>query len=144
MYGDAEWKWHARFGHLGFQALKKMGRKGMVRGLPQIEHVEHVCDACLAGKQHRASFPQEANYRAAKPLELIHGDPCSPVTPATPGGKRYLMLVVDDMSRYMWAVLLANKSDAEDAFRKLCAGVEVESRRKIKAFRTDRGGSSRR
>jgi hypothetical protein len=50
------------------------------------------------------------------------------------------MLVVDDMSRYMWAVLLANKSDAEDAFRKLCAGVENEAGRKIKAFRTDRGG----
>jgi hypothetical protein len=52
------------------------------------------------------------------------------------------MLVIDDMSRYMWAVLLANKSDAEDAFRKLCAGVENEAGRKIKAFRTDRGGSS--
>jgi transposase InsO family protein len=50
------------------------------------------------------------------------------------------MLVVDDMSRYMWAVLLANKSDAEDAFRKLRAGVEVESGQKIKAFHTDRGG----
>jgi hypothetical protein len=97
-YNDDEWRWHARFGHLGFQALQKMGRDGMVRGLP--------------------------------------------ITPATPGGKRYIMLVVDDMSRYMWAVLLANKSDAEDAFRKLCAGVENEAGRKIKAFRTDRGGSS--
>jgi hypothetical protein len=139
-YGDEEWKWHARFGHLGFQALNKMGREGMVRGLPQIEHVEHVCDACLAGKQRRAPFPQAANYRAVKPLELIHGDLCGPVTPATPGGKRYIMLVVDDMSRYMWATLLANKSDAEEAFRKLRAGVEVESGRKIKAFCIDRGG----
>jgi transposase InsO family protein len=50
------------------------------------------------------------------------------------------MLVVDDMSRYMWAVLLANKSDVEDSFRKLHAGVENKAGRKIKAFKTDRGG----
>jgi len=46
------------------------------------------------------------------------------VTPPTPGGKKYIMLVVDDFSRYMWAVLLANKSDAENAFKRLRAGVE--------------------
>jgi hypothetical protein len=141
-YNDDEWRWHARFGHLGFQALQKMGRDGMVRGLPSIEHVKHVYDACLAGKQHQAPFPQAATYCATKPLDLLHGDLCGPITPATPGGKRYIMLVVDDMSRYMWAVLLANKSDAEDAFRKLRAGVENEAGQKIKAFRTDRGGSS--
>jgi hypothetical protein len=117
-----------------------MGRDGMVRGLPSIEHVEHVCDACLAGKQRRALFPQAAKYRATKPLDLLHGNLCGPISPVTPGGKRYIMLVVDDMSRYMWVVVLTNKSDAEDAFRKLRVGIENEAGWKIKAFRTDRGG----
>jgi transposase InsO family protein len=117
-----------------------MGREGMVRGLPSMEHVENVCDGCLVGKQRRAPFSQAATYRATKPLDLLHDDLSGPITPATPGDKRYIMLVVDDMSRYMWAVLLANKFDAEDAFRKLCAGVENEAGRKTKAFRTDRRG----
>jgi hypothetical protein len=112
----------------------------MVRGLPSIEHVEHVCDVCLAGKQRRALFPQAAKYRATKPLDLLHGNLCSPISPVTPGGKRYIMLVVDDMSRYMWVVVLTNKSDVEDAFRKLRVGIENEAGWKIKAFRTDRGG----
>jgi hypothetical protein len=111
-----------------------MGRDGMVRALPSIEH---VCDACLAGKQRRAPFPQAAKYRSTKPLDLLHGDLCGPISPATPGGKRYIMLVVDDMSRYMWAVLLTNKSDVEDTFKKLRASVENEAKWKIKAFRTD-------
>jgi hypothetical protein len=136
-YNDDEWRWHARFGQLGFQALQKMGRDGMVRDLPSIEH---VCDACLVGKQRRAPFPQATKYRATKPLDLLHGDLCGPISPVTPGGKRYIMLIVDDMSRYMWAVLLTNKSDAENAFRKLRASIENKARRKIKAFRTDRGG----
>jgi hypothetical protein len=94
----------------------------------------------LAGKQRRASFLQAAKYRATKPLDLLHDDLCGPVSPATHGSKCYIMLVVDDMSRYMWDVLLANKSDAEDTFRKLHTGVENEAKRKIKAFRTNRGG----
>jgi len=31
---DDAWVWHARFGHLHFAALWKMGRDGLVRGLP--------------------------------------------------------------------------------------------------------------
>ena len=31
---DAVWRWHARFGHLSFDALAMMARQGMVRGLP--------------------------------------------------------------------------------------------------------------
>ena len=34
----AAWRWHARFGHLSFDALARMARQGMVRGLPLIEH----------------------------------------------------------------------------------------------------------
>ena len=31
---DEAWRWHARFGHLSFDALAMMARQGMVRGLP--------------------------------------------------------------------------------------------------------------
>jgi hypothetical protein len=60
----------------------------MVRGLPAIEHVDQLCDACLAGKQKRASFPQVAKFRVTARIELIHADLCGPVSPAMPGGKR--------------------------------------------------------
>jgi len=42
--------WHARFGHLHFAALRKMGRDGLVHGMPLLTQVEQVCDACLTGK----------------------------------------------------------------------------------------------
>jgi hypothetical protein len=37
----------------------------------------------------------------------VHGDLCGPVTPATLGGRRYFLLLVDDLSRYMWLWSLA-------------------------------------
>ncbi|WVZ73817.1 hypothetical protein U9M48_022082 [Paspalum notatum var. saurae] len=75
---EAAWRWHARLGHLSFDALGRMACKGMVRGLPAIEHVSELCDSCLAGKQRRALFPKTVNYRAQDPLELVHDDLCGP------------------------------------------------------------------
>jgi len=86
---DEAWRWHARFGHLSFDALARMARRGMVRELPLIEHAGELCDSCLAGKQRRLPFPKKASYRAGDILELVHGDLCGPITPATHGGRCY-------------------------------------------------------
>ncbi|WVZ90555.1 hypothetical protein U9M48_036847 [Paspalum notatum var. saurae] len=81
----------------------------MVQGLLQIDHVDQVCDSCLAGKQRRLAFPPEAKYRTVHKLELVHGDLCGPVTPTTPSGNKLFFLLVDDLSRYMWLILLSTK-----------------------------------
>ena len=47
-------------------------------------------------------FPNTAKYRVTETLELVHGDLCGPITPATPGGRKYFIFLVDDYSRYMW------------------------------------------
>jgi hypothetical protein len=88
----------------------------MVKGLPQINRVDQVCDSCLVGKQKHATFPSVAKLHVEEKLELVHGDLCGPVTPATPGGKRYFFLFVNDVSHYMWLVLLAMKDEALAAF----------------------------
>jgi hypothetical protein len=60
-------------------------------------------------------------------LDLVNGDLCGPISPATPGGKRYFLLLVDDKSRFMWLALLAAKSDTLAALKKFQAKVEVET-----------------
>lgn len=128
---------HARYGHLNFRALKKLAQDEMVRGMPDIEHVDEVCDGCMAGKQHRISFPGEAKYRATKKLELVHGNLCGPVTPSR---NKFFLLLVDDLSRYMWLTLLKTKDQAMEAFVTLQAWAEVEAETKVGTLRTDRGG----
>jgi hypothetical protein len=137
---DADWTWHEHLGHQSFGALRTMSRSGMVQGLPAIGHVDQLCDACLAGKQKRAPFPQVAKFRATARLELIHADLCGPISPATPGGKRYFLLMVDDYSRYMWLVLLSTKDEADAAIRRIKAAAEVQSGCVLCTLRTDRGG----
>ena len=55
-------------------------------------------------------------------------------------GKRYFLLLIDDMSRFMWLTLIASKDEAAAAIKKFKARAELESGRKLKALRTDRGG----
>jgi hypothetical protein len=112
----------------------------MVRKLPRLDHVDQVCDGCLAGKQRRVSFLGEASYRAAHRLELVHGDLCGPVTSATPGDNRFFFLLVDDLSRYTWLTLMKTKDQAMMAFMAFQARAEAEAERKLGTLRTDRDG----
>jgi hypothetical protein len=48
---DPAWRWHVRYVHLNFPGLRKLAQEEMVHGLPQIDHVDQICDSCLAGKQ---------------------------------------------------------------------------------------------
>jgi hypothetical protein len=89
----------------------------MVRGLPLLNKVDRVCGACLAGKHRRASFPHQALNRADDVLELVHADLCGPISPPTPAGKRYFLLLVDDKSRFMWLRLLTTKDEAHMALK---------------------------
>jgi hypothetical protein len=88
---EEPWLWHARYGHLSFDALGKLEK--MVWGLPHIEHAGELCDSCLARKQRRLLFPKTTKYRVAEALELVHRDLCGPITPTTHGGRKYFILL---------------------------------------------------
>ena len=79
-------------------------------------------------------------FRASELLELVHGDLCGPITPSTATRNRYIFVLIDDHSRYMWMILLKEKGDAFEKFKNFKAMVEQETKQSIKTFRTDRGG----
>jgi hypothetical protein len=70
----------------------------------------------------------------------MHRDMHGPVTPATPGGRRYLLLLVDNLSRYMWDVVLSSEGEATDAIRHAQAAAEVDCGRKLRMLRIDNVG----
>jgi hypothetical protein len=50
-------------------------------------------------------------------LELIHGDLCGPITPTTPSGNKYFILLVDDVGHYMWVKALRSKDAAVEVIK---------------------------
>ena len=67
----------------------------------------------------------------------MHGDFYGSVSPATPRGRRCFLLLVDDATRYMWAVLLNSKVAATDAIKLHQVAMEKECGRKLGVLRTD-------
>lgn len=134
------WKWHARLGHINFESMRFMAKKNMVKGMPNIKHQSQICESCLVGKQTRNPYPHATSYRATRPSELVHGDLCGLISPQTVAGNRYIFLLVDDFSRYMWIYLLKNKNEAFSTFKRFKALVENKTEKALKTFRTDRGG----
>lgn len=137
--GNDAWLWHGRLGHVNFQAMKKLVDKEMDGGVPFIQHPDQICQSCLAAKQTRIPFPHALHWRADEELKIVHIDLCGPISPATVGGNKYFMLVVDDCTRFTYVYMLKSKDQAVDAFVRYKAEAENASGNKLKMLRSDRG-----
>jgi hypothetical protein len=137
---ESSWKWHARFGHLNVPTLQKLYMGDMVCGLSTISKASMLCDGYSIRKQCRIPFPSKSSYRADEALELVHGDLCRPLKLATLEGKTMFLLMVDDMSCYMWLILLSAKSDVARMIKQVQAQAEAECGKKLKVLCMDRGG----
>eukprot|EP01018_Ginkgo_biloba_P014433 Gb_10172 [translate_table: standard] len=113
----------------------------MVKGLPLIQQEEGICEACVAGKQHREKF-EDNEWRAEVVLSLIHSDIYGPMKTPSLGGAKYFLTFTDDFSRKVWVYFLKNKSETLEKFKDFKKQVE-ESNKKIKVLKTDKGGEYR-
>ena len=132
--------WHARLGHINTGTMKAMINTERVIGIPALTVEKETCMSGLLGKQTRKSFPQTTMYRATRPLKLVHGDLCGPITPPTHAHKRYVFVLIDDYSRYMWTILLQEKNEAFEKFKNFKVLAEQETKSELRTFRTYRGG----
>jgi hypothetical protein len=88
-----------------------------VQDLPQFEHVNQLCDGCLANKHWCSPFPEQVEFWSNRVLELVHVNLCSPIKPTTPSGKKLFVLLVNDYNRFMWVALVRSKDEALDAIK---------------------------
>ena len=140
----ASWQvWHARLGHVGWNHLKHLYKKGLVAGMELLgsePQQQHVCEACLDGKMHQHPFPKAAS-RAQAPFTLIYLDLMGPVeTPSAVGKNMYVLTLIDDCTRYAWVYFLKRKSHAEERIRRFFAYVQRQFDRGIWTMWSDRGG----
>ena len=135
----ADWDvWHRRVGHLNTASMKLLfGTLSTGASISNHENKD-VCDGCVAGKIVRPPFPSSAS-RANNPLELIHMDLCEMLVESL-GGAKYMMVLVDDSTRYLWAYFLRRKSDAISMFKDWRVHVERQINHKVLCIRTDNGG----
>jgi len=93
--------WHQRLGHVNFFDMFKIAGKDIVKGLPKMEKTEKgIRGACQLGKQTRVAHKKTSGIRNSRNLELLHMDLMGPTRTASLGGNRYILVIVDDFSRF--------------------------------------------
>jgi hypothetical protein len=94
-----------------------LATKKMVKGMLHIDHPDEVCESCVLSKHHISSFAKEVNWKANKPLELVHTDMCGPINPISIRQNRYFLTFIDDFSRKTWVYFLKRKSEVLNCFK---------------------------
>ncbi|WVZ76408.1 LOW QUALITY PROTEIN: hypothetical protein U9M48_024385 [Paspalum notatum var. saurae] len=133
------WKWHRRLGHLSFDLLIEFNGSNL--RLPKLKAKKDlVCHPHRHGKMVAASHTPMSQVMTSYPGELLHMDIVGPARVASVSGKWYVLVVVDDFSRFSWVFFMEFK---DEAFGFVWDLVKNESQKAMRAIRSDNGGEFR-
>ncbi|GJU88146.1 retrovirus-related pol polyprotein from transposon TNT 1-94 [Tanacetum coccineum] len=108
------WLWHRRLSHLNFGAINHLARHGLVLGLPKLKfEKEHLCSACAMGKSKKKPHKPKSEDTNQEKLYLLHMDLYGPMRVASVNGKKYILVIVDDYSRFTWVKFLRTDNGTE-------------------------------
>nr|GEV59771.1 integrase, catalytic region, zinc finger, CCHC-type, peptidase aspartic, catalytic [Tanacetum cinerariifolium] len=109
------WLWHQRLSHLNFDTINDLDRNDLVSGLSKFKyHKEHLCPSCEQRKSKIASHLPKLVLNSKQRLHLLHMNLCGPIRIASINGKQYVLVIVDDYSRYTWVHFLRSKDEIPD------------------------------
>nr|GEW91248.1 hypothetical protein [Tanacetum cinerariifolium] len=107
--------WHLRLSHLNFNTINLLSKNDIVVGLPKLKFVkDDLCSSCELGKAKRKSFHTKITPSSKRWLQLLHMDLCGPMRVASINGKRYVLVIVDDYSKYTWTHFLRSKDETPE------------------------------
>ncbi|GJR49233.1 retrovirus-related pol polyprotein from transposon TNT 1-94 [Tanacetum coccineum] len=134
------WLWHRRLSHINFGTLNKLAKDGLARGIPRLKFLkDHLCSVCSLGKSKKSSHKPKAEDTNQEKLYLLHMDLCGPMRMASINGKRYILVIVDDYSRFTWVRFLKTKDEASAAIIKCIKNIQVHLKATVWNVQTDNG-----
>ncbi|GJR64172.1 retrovirus-related pol polyprotein from transposon TNT 1-94 [Tanacetum coccineum] len=120
------WLWHQCLSYLNFNTINDLSRNDLVTGLPKFKyHKEHLCPSCEQGKSKRASHPPKPVPNSRKRLHLLHMDLYGPMRITSINRKRYVLVIVDDYSRYTRVIFLRSKDEAPEEIKTFLKKITV-------------------
>ncbi|GKD89979.1 retrovirus-related pol polyprotein from transposon TNT 1-94 [Tanacetum coccineum] len=134
------WLWHRRLSHLNFDYITLLSKKEVVNGLPKLKYVkDQLCSSCEMSKAKRSSFKSKVVPSSKGRLNLLHMDLCGPMRVASINGKKYILVIVDDYSRYTWTLFLRSKDETPEVLKDFLTMIQRNLQAQVITVRTDRG-----
>nr|GEX80615.1 hypothetical protein [Tanacetum cinerariifolium] len=109
------WLWHQRLSHLNFDYINLLSKKDIMIGLPKLKYVkDQLCSS------------YELNL-------------CGPMRVASINRKKYILVIVDDYSRYTWTLFLRSKDETPKVLKEFLTMIQRNLQALVITVRTDRG-----
>ncbi|GKD95781.1 retrovirus-related pol polyprotein from transposon TNT 1-94, partial [Tanacetum coccineum] len=109
---NKSWLRHRRLNHLNFGTINELTRKELVRGLPRLKfEKDHLCSACQLGKSKKHTHTPKTENSNLEVLNTLHMDVCRPMRVQTINGKKYILVIINDYSRFTWVKFLRSKDE---------------------------------
>nr|GEW18480.1 retrovirus-related Pol polyprotein from transposon TNT 1-94 [Tanacetum cinerariifolium] len=134
------WLWHHRLSHLNFDTINLLSKNDIVVGLPKLKFVkDHLCSSCELGKAKQKSFHTKITPSSKRRLQLLHMDLCGPMRVASINGERYVLVIIDDYSRYTWTHFLRSKDETPKVLIDFLRLVQRGLHAQVRIVQTDKG-----
>nr|GEX41527.1 retrovirus-related Pol polyprotein from transposon TNT 1-94 [Tanacetum cinerariifolium] len=134
------WLWHQRLSQLNFDTINDLAKNDLISGLPKFKYAkEHLCPSCEQGKSKRASHLPKPVLNSKQRLHLLHMDLCGPMRVTSINGKWYVLVIVDDYSRYTWVHFLRTKDETPKVIKNFLKKISVRLQAPVIIVRTDNG-----
>nr|GEV39238.1 retrovirus-related Pol polyprotein from transposon TNT 1-94 [Tanacetum cinerariifolium] len=134
------WLWHRRLSHLNFGSINHLARQGLVRGFSKLKfEKDHLCSACAMGKSTKKTHKPKYKDTNQEKLYLLHMDLCGPMHVESANGKKYILVIVDDYSRFTWVKFLRSKDETPDFIIKFLKMIQVRLKVPVHRIQTDNG-----
>ncbi|KAJ9535146.1 hypothetical protein OSB04_un001776, partial [Centaurea solstitialis] len=132
--------WHRRLSHLNYRYLDRLVKQRLVSGIPMIKfEPDQMCSGCAQGKMKRASHPPKPEQGSKSPLSLIRMDLCGPMKTVSLAGRKYVLVIVDDFSRFTWTKFLKTKDETPNLIINFIKAVQVQLKLPVQTVRSDNG-----
>ncbi|GKA59927.1 retrovirus-related pol polyprotein from transposon TNT 1-94 [Tanacetum coccineum] len=127
------------FVYLNFDTINQLAKQGLVKGLPKLKYTkDHLCLACQMGKSKKEPYPHKPEPSTNEKLQMRHMDLCGPMRVlASINGKRYILIIVDDYSRFTWVKFLRTKDEAPEKIIKYLKQTQVSLKATVRYLRID-------
>nr|GFA12917.1 putative ribonuclease H-like domain-containing protein [Tanacetum cinerariifolium] len=134
------WLWHRCLSHLNFGAINHLARHGLVRGLLKLKfEKDHLCSACAMGKSKKKPHKPKFKDTNQEKLYLLHMDLCGLMCVASINEKNYILVIVDDYSRFTKVKCLRSKDEAPDFIIKFLKMIQLRLKTIVRQIRIDNG-----
>nr|GEV93910.1 integrase, catalytic region, zinc finger, CCHC-type, peptidase aspartic, catalytic [Tanacetum cinerariifolium] len=112
-FENKSWLWRHRLNHLNFGTINDLVRKYLVRGLPRLKfEKDHLCSACqLEKSKKKYTHKPKSKNTTTEVLHTLHIDLCGPMRVPSINGKKYILVIFDDYSRFTWVKFLRSKDE---------------------------------